>query len=208
MWLDPLLNLIFPPVCEACRQKSEKALCPQCLAEMRFMRPQLGVYSACVYEGVVREAIHRFKFKKRRTLAEALGITLVKYISQLPSFPIREIDYLVPVPLHPQRARQRGFNQAELLARTVGQYFEKPVVAALARVKNTHPQFDLPRDKRLVNIKGAFKVADSRLVFNKKLLLVDDIYTTGSTIAECGRVLRIAGARGVEVLTLARAVEI
>jgi len=111
------------------------------------------------------------------------------------------------VALHPKRSRQRGFNQAELLARIVGQYYEKPVVAALARVKNTHSQFDLPRDKRLVNVKGAFKVSDHRLVFNKKILLIDDIYTTGSTIAECGKALSIAGAKGVEVLTLARAVE-
>lgn len=207
MWLDPLLNLIFPPVCEACRKKSDEALCPECFNQIKFMRPQMGIYSACVYEGVIRTAIHRFKFNKRKGLAKPLGVSLVKYISQMPSFPIKEIDYLVPVPLHSKRTRQRGFNQAELLARIVGQYYEKPVVSALERVKNTHSQFDLPREKRLVNVKGAFKVSDYRLVFNKKILLIDDIYTTGSTIAECGRALNIAGAKGVEVLTLARAVE-
>ncbi len=207
MWLDPLLNLIFPPVCEACRKRSTEALCPECFSQIRFMRPQLGIHSACAYEGVVRTALHRFKFSRRRALAKPLGVTLVKYISQLTAFPIKEIDCLVPVPLHRKRARQRGFNQAELLADVVGQYFEKPVVPALERMKNTHPQFDLPRARRLVNVKGAFKVSDNRMVFNKRLLLIDDIYTTGSTVAECSRALTIAGARGVEVLTLARAVE-
>ncbi len=170
------------------------------------MKPALGIYSATKYAGVIRHAIQRLKFAKRRRLAEPLGVLLVKYVSHTPVLNMREIDTLVPVPLHPRRHKLRGFNQAELLAGSLAKYYDTPTINALARVKETSPQFDLPRDARLVNVKGAFKVAEPRSVYNKRILLVDDIYTTGATIAECSRSLMIAGARRVEVLTLSRAI--
>lgn len=208
MLLKSLLDLIFPPACEVCRRRSEETLCPACFSQIKFMKPQLGIYHASTYDGVMRAALHRFKFNKRKKLAEPLGVTLVKYLSRADSLAMREMDAIVPVPLHPLRQRERGFNQAELLARVVGRYFEVPVVPALARVKNTHPQFDLPREARFINLKGAFKVTLPQQVYNKKILLLDDIYTTGSTVGECGRALKIAGAARVEILTLSRAVEV
>jgi competence protein ComFC len=128
-------------------------------------------------------------------------------LSKTPELKMGEIDAIVPVPLHKNRRRERGFNQVELLAEIVGKYLELPVTPALARVKNTAPQFGLHRDARLENIKGAFKVVDRKAVANRKLVLIDDIYTTGATVAECSRVLQNAGARRVEILTLSRAVE-
>lgn len=207
MWLNSLLNLIFPPRCEVCRKGSEEALCSECFGQIQFMKPQLGIFSASVYDGVLRDALHRFKFQKRKNLAEPLGVLLVKYLSHTPALPLEEFDCIVPVPLHRRRQRQRGYNQAELLARVISKYYEVPVVSALERTKDTHPQFDLPREERLTNVKGAFKVSDPKAVYNKKIILLDDIFTTGSTIAECSKTLKIAGARGVEVLTLSRAVE-
>lgn len=118
-----------------------------------------------------------------------------------------EVNCIIPVPLHRRRQRQRGYNQAELLARVIGRYFEVPVIPALERIKDTHPQFDLQREARSTNIKGAFKVLDTKAVYNKNVLLLDDIYTTGSTIGECSKVLKTAGARRIEILTLSRAVE-
>jgi ComF family protein len=171
------------------------------------MKPHLGIYSVSVYEGTLRTALHRFKFKKRKKLTRPLGILMVKYLSHNPGIEMKKVDVIIPVPLHRKRLRQRGFNQAELLARVISKYFEKPVVSALERVKNTRAQFDLPREERFKNIAGAFKVSDPKAVFNRRVLLLDDIYTTGSTIAECARALRIAGARRVEILTLSRAVE-
>ena len=188
MWFDALLDA-------------------DCESQVQFMKPQLGIYSASVYAGVVRKALHRFKFQNRKKLAEPLGILLVRYLSCAPGLRMEEIDLIVPVPLHPRRHKQRKFNQAELLAKMVGKYYEVPVIPALARTKDTKPQFDLPREARFSNIKGAFKVADPKAVYNKRILLLDDIYTTGSTIAECSRALKIAGVRAVEVLTLSRAVE-
>jgi ComF family protein len=208
MWLKSLLDLFFPPRCEVCKKPGEEALCPICFDQIRFMKPQLGIYSAAAYEGVIKTSLHRFKFQRRKNLAEPLGILLVRYLSQALDFKMKEIEGIVPVPLHPRRLRERGFNQVELIARVIGRYFERPVIAALERIKNTHPQFDLPPERRRENIKGAFRVADCRPVYNRKLLLLDDIYTTGSTAAECCKILKIAGAKQVEILTLARAVEI
>lgn len=130
---------------------------------------------------------------------------MLNYLSRS-AMKIKEIDQIVPVPLHAKRHRSRGFNQAELLAGVVGRYHEIPVRPALVRVKNTLPQFDLPRDKRAENIKGAFRVPDPNMVNNKRVLLLDDIYTTGATISECVKTLRNAGANRVEVLTLSRAI--
>jgi len=171
------------------------------------MKPQLGVHSATLYDGVVKTAIHRFKFQKKRGLAEPLGVILVKYISELPRFNLKDFDYLVPIPLHPRRMKTRGFNQAELLAEVVGRYYEVPLKPALERIKDTDPQYGLPRDKRLTNIKEAFRVSQPGAICNKKLLLVDDIYTTGATMAECCKTLKVAGAKEVGIVTLARAQE-
>jgi ComF family protein len=171
------------------------------------MKPHLGIHSVSVYEGALRSAIHRFKFKKRKRLAEPLGILLVKYLSSSPSVEMKEMDVIVPVPLHRKRLRERGFNQSELLARVIGRYYEIPIASALERIINTRAQFDLPRAERFKNISGAFKVREIKSVYNKRILLLDDIYTTGSTIAECSKSLKTAGARRIEVLTLSRAVE-
>lgn len=170
------------------------------------MKPNLGIYSATTYDGVVKESIHRFKFNKRKKLAQPLGVLLVNYLGRKPGLELEELDGIIPVPLHQKRLRERGFNQVELLARTLSRYFELPVTPALERTRPTQPQFDLKREERFNNVKGAFRVIDPKAVYNKKVLLLDDIYTTGSTISECGRVLKNAGARRVEVLTLARAV--
>jgi len=207
MWWKPLLDLIFPPRCEVCRKSGDEALCPDCFSQIKLLKPYLGVHSAAVYDGVLREAIKRFKFKKRRGLAEPLGILLVRYLSRTPELKVDEMEAIVPVPLHRQRERQRGFNQVDLLARIVSKYFEVPVISALARVRRTAPQFDLPREARRANIKGAFKVVEPKAIYNRKVILLDDIYTTGSTVAECSRALQTAGARRVEILTLSRAIE-
>jgi ComF family protein len=131
----------------------------------------------------------------------------VKYLGQIRDFNPSEIDWLVPVPLHHQRLKQRGYNQAELLSGVIGHYLELPVITALKRVKNTHPQFDLPREKRFSNIRAAFDASKEVDLSGKRLLLVDDIYTTGATVNECCRALLLAGARSVNIFTLARAVE-
>jgi ComF family protein len=114
-------------------------------------------------------------------------------------------DLIVPVPLHPARLRERGFNQAELLAKTLTQKIGVPVFAALERIRYTTTQTAFDRIDRTENLHNAFRLRKKVTVRELQVLLVDDILTTGSTLSECARVLREAGARSVYAVTAARA---
>jgi ComF family protein len=206
-WPEGLLDLLFPPRCEICKKMGKEILCSECMRQIKFMRPQMGVICATAYVGIMREALHCLKFKKRKKLVNPLGVLLVNYLSALPNFDVREIDLIVPIPLHPRRLRQRGFNQSQLLANAVSKYFGVPEKESLLRIRDTKPPFDLSRKERLLNIVGAFKVSNPSFVSNKRVLLVDDIYTTGATMTEGIKVLKAAGAKRIEILTMARAIE-
>jgi ComF family protein len=200
-----LLDLIFPPRCEACRSLGPEAFCADCAQNITYLTPSAFSHSVGEYAGPLKKAIHRFKFKKKTHLADPLGVLMVKYLSR--NLDINLIDLVVPVPLHEKRMKERGFNQAELLSLVLTKYYDVPTVAGtLFRVKHTHPQFDLPRAERFKNIRGAFEVKGGQILQDKNILLVDDILTTGSTVGECTRVLKSAGARAVHILTLSRAV--
>jgi ComF family protein len=205
--LNSLLDLVFPPRCEVCRTSSQEIICSSCFKQIKFMKPHLGIYCVSIYDGVLREAIHRFKFKRRKKLAEPLGFLMVQYLSQLPLLEMEKLDAIVPVPLHRRRLRERGFNQAELLGNIVGKYFGLPLLPAVERTRDTQAQFDLPREKRFNNIAEAFSVARPVEIEGRRIMLIDDIYTTGATITECSRALKAAGAKRIEVATLSRAVE-
>ena len=204
--MDNLLDLIFPPCCAVCKTGTKEPLCQSCLQKIKFMKPHLGIYSASIYDGVLREAIHQFKFNNKKQLAEPLGILLVNYLSQIPGLRLEEVDAIIPIPLHPNRHRRRGFNQTELLAKVITRYHNIPIKSVLSRIHDTKAQFDLPREERFNNIQGAFQVVDQKAVFNQRLLLLDDIYTTGATMSECAKTLTSAGARRIEIVTLSRAV--
>lgn len=208
-WFKVILDLLYPPKCEACGKNSTEALCVECFRSIKFMKPQLGIHAVSTYDGILKTAIHKFKFNKKKHLAEPLGILMAKYLGYIPNLNMQEIDSIVPVPLHIKRLRQRSFNQSELLAKVLQRYYKIRIATnVLERIRDTKPQFDLHPNDRKVNVAGAFRVSFPQEVHNKNILLLDDIYTTGSTIAECSKVLKLAGAKKVEVLTLSRAVEI
>lgn len=153
----------------------------------------------------MREALHAFKFRGRRALATPLADLLVEVMEgRLPGgLP----DLLVPVPLHPRRKRERGFNQALLLARRVGRGWRVPVRDdVLVRAVATPSQTELDAMARRVNVRDAFRLRRPDLIAGRHVLLVDDILTTGATLSECARCLREGGARVVGVLTVARVV--
>ena len=145
---------------------------------------------------VLRDILHVFKYGRRPTLAAPLGERLRRQGGDL----LDAADGVVPVPLHPRRRRERGFNQAELLARELG----RPVLQVLARTRETGTQASLPEAQRHRNVRDAFARtgADIR---GLSLVLVDDVATTGATLEACARVLMAAGAREVAALTVARA---
>jgi ComF family protein len=161
-----------------------------------------AAYSFGAYETRLRDLIHLYKYGKIRTLARPLGELLVQALPRDERF-----DAIVPVPLHWRRRWQRGFNQSELLARVVSRRTGIPVIAALRRERHTAMQAGLSNSSRRRNVTGAFacRGALAKRIEGRRILLIDDVMTTGSTAAACAAVLRRAGARRVALLALARA---
>ena len=204
-FLKHFLDLIFPPHCEVCRRLGPEIMCDNCIKNISYLQPAAFTHAVGIYEGPLKTAIHRFKFKKRSALAEPLGVLMAKYLSR--HLDMHNMDMIIPVPLYERRLRERGFNQSELLGAIITKYYEVPTVSGLlSRVRDTHPQFDLHPAERVKNIREAFALKGPHLIKGKNLLLVDDIFTTGATVSECTRVLKTGGARSVHVLTLSRAI--
>jgi ComF family protein len=152
---------------------------------------------------MVRDLILRFKYGGHHYLRQALTAWLTEALQDA-RIKRQPVDALVPVPLHPRRKRERGFNQAQSLCELLSQRAGLPLWPALERVRYTESQTRFSRAERLQNIRGAFRCAAPWPIEDARLLLVDDIFTTGSTVDECARVLRRAGAASVRVLTVAR----
>lgn len=160
--------------------------------------------SAVLARGPVLEAIHRYKYNRQMWFEAFLADLLLT--RALPMLAQETWHGIVPVPLHPQRRRERQFNQAEQLARRLSRASGIPLHArALRRVKPTQTQTHLTRQRRMANVRGAFAVRQTEAVRGGRFLLVDDVLTTGCTTSECARALRKAGAEAIGVWTVARA---
>jgi ComF family protein len=159
-----------------------------------------------LFDGAVRELIHQFKYSGKTMLRRPLALLAADHLDR---FVIETgPDVIIPVPLHHKRLRQRGFNQAILLGEIFAQKWRLPLLRnSLRRVRWTEPQVNLSAAERLENVKGAFALADIVAVAGKRVLLVDDVYTTGSTVKECAKVLKSGGAQSVTAITVARAAE-
>jgi competence protein ComFC len=160
---------------------------------------------ACRAEGVVRDCILRFKYNREMYfgphLADWLAAAAGRWIDW------REVDAIVPVPLHPRKQRHREFNQAEYLTDALSRVFGVPSLKGkVRRVRDTSTQTKLDAEGRARNLRGAFAVRDPRTFKGKRLVLVDDVFTTGATLNSCAKVLRSGGAQEVVALTVARGV--
>lgn len=200
---EGLLELIFPDRCAACGGAGG-LLCPACRAGLRPYPPEGptpgldAMAVAWLYEGALRDAVHSLKYRRRRRVADALADALAAGLAPPPA------DALVPVPLHAERLAERGFNQAEDLARRLGRRWGLPVCASgLARSRDTGHQARLSRAARRGNVAGAFVWA-GQAPPPRRALLVDDVLTTGATLAACAEALRAAGSREVRAVALAR----
>jgi ComF family protein len=175
-------------------------LCPRCRTEGGLLD---GVAFHGRYEGALRELVLDFKFHGRLGQARLLGNMLAEAWRRA-GLASDQQTLLVPVPLHPRRLAWRGFNQSLELARVAGRRLELPVsVRAMARIRHTTPQSQLPGARRLENIQGAFR-ASPEVVGGRAVVLVDDVMTTGATVETAARALRQAGAARVAVLVVAR----
>ncbi|MDR3616915.1 MAG: ComF family protein [Candidatus Obscuribacterales bacterium] len=169
------------------------------------IQTKLPIVSGAAYEGKVRDLIGRFKYDGDKLLATDLSYIMVNAWSALSERIPASNLLLVPVPLHKHRLRNRGFNQADLLARHLSLVTGVKRVNALSRTIYTRPQQTLGRQERLNNVKGAFKV-NARLVQGKNIILVDDVCTSGATLIECTEELLQHGAVSVAAITVARAI--
>lgn len=193
------------PKCSCCGQAFETPagtdhLCSACITDPP---PFAAARAALLFEGSSRELIHQFKYSKKAMLRKPLGLLSAGYLDGFAG----EFGaaLIVPVPLHVKRLRQRGFNQAILLGEIFSQKWGVPLSRNnLQRIRWTEPQVNLGARERAANVKGAFAVARPDEISGKKIFLLDDVYTTGSTAKECCRVLLKAGAADLAVLTIAR----
>ncbi len=224
--MKALVDLFFPPRCVGCERRGSW-LCASCRAALpaippprcRFCAAPTGGVSVCSvcwrdppafasivaefrFDGVVREAIHQLKYRRAQHLARPLVTAVLDVAPVMPS-----IDVVVPIPLHSARLRSRGFNQAGLLAKEVAKRLDRPVVeTALMRVKETDSQTSLPAAQRWANVRDAFQVTAGESLAGQRVLLVDDVTTTTSTLRAASRALKRGGVSEVHAFVVARAI--
>ncbi|MGM0442083.1 MAG: ComF family protein [Elusimicrobiota bacterium] len=224
-----LINFILPVECAGCGRKIDtddlRGICEDCLDKIEILDRECCNYcgrpikegqkfcrkcwefssftdsfsSVCYYKEPVKSIIGNFKYKNKRYLKGILTELLEKKYFQIKNI---EVDIIVPVPLHPEKLNERGYNQVRLIAENLSKKINIPVKNSIVkRVKMTSPQYRLTRKERLKNLKDAFKAA--RKLNGKKVLLLDDVATTGSTVQNCAAVLSRAGAGSVHALVAA-----
>ena len=198
------ITFLVTPLCSVCGTpfKTESGLdhvCGVCLTHPPFHICR----SATLFSGPVQELIHRFKYGHRVHLSQPLGLLTARALAAFCSEAAP--DLIVPVPLHRKRLRQRGYNQSQLIGGVLAKQWKVPLeVRNLRRVRWTEPQTSLHAEDRRVNVRDAFAVRDPRRMEGKRVLLVDDVLTTGSTMRACAEALRQAGVTDVFAVTVAR----
>lgn len=217
--VDGMLDAAFPARCVGCRREGA-TLCASCAPALDarlglaggvpiglpgdIPEPLLQLEWCAAFRGVVRDALHQLKYAGEQRLAEPLGAAIARRWARVGV----GAELVVNVPVHADRARARGYDQAELIARSAADGLGLPFVPCLARRRATIAQFDLDRGTRATNVAGAFAVlaptADAPAPAGRWILLVDDVTTTGATLAACAETLRAAGASAVSAITVAR----
>lgn len=216
--LEEHASLPFCPACTAGIRTIRSPLCVRCGVPLpdpgvrdrfcgdclRTARPFAAARAVGCYESTLLEAIHLFKYRGRLGIGKVLGSLMADCAGRL--WDMTLFTRILPVPLHRRRLQERGFNQAVILARQVARRFSLPLdLRSLKRAVGTVPQVGLGRAQRTANVQGVFTVRLPDTIRGQRILLIDDVYTTGSTLTECATVLMKAGADAVAVLTLARA---
>ena len=208
---DDIISFIYPPICISCEklqpigtESAKRSICDNCFSN--FLGGSFCDESkahACNYDGVVQECVYKLKYGKREYAARGLGFVMANSIDR--DFFVGA-DFIVPVPIHKNRYKSRGFNQAELLSiylcRNLNIDNLKRPTNILKRVKDTRPMAELDPSLRKISISNAFDLNRKIDIINKTIIIVDDIYTTGSTLDECKSVLYNHGAAKVKYATL------
>jgi ComF family protein len=196
---------ISAPFCDKCSEPFFGEItgpfqCPNCQGRTVFFDAAVSAYRS---RNVVRKVIHEFKYGRQIHLRHLVGRWLFQALAD-PRLTGKKFDLIVPVPLHPARKRERGFNQAELLGLELQRAAGIRCQSVLQRIRYTTTQTQFDRTERMENLRGAFRLRPRSNVRGLRMLLVDDVLTTGSTLSECASVLRDAGAASVYAATAAR----
>src|SRR5437764_7473034 len=200
------VSRIVPPFCATCSEPFDGAItttfsCVNCAHRRLYFEAAVSAYRA---RGIVRHVILNFKYGRQIHLRHLVARWLVRALDD-ERLRERQFDAIVPVPLHPARQRERGFNQAMLLAEWLSSHLGLPLRPALERIHYTTTQTAFDRSERMQNLRGAFRLRKKADVRKLRVLLIDDVLTTGSTLSECARILKKGGARSVYAATAARA---
>ena len=214
------INLLYPAHCEFCKSglaaEAQAPVCSACRAKIRVSRDIHTrskntafhftlARSACIYEGVLKELIHSFKYKGKIALAGTLSSYMIE-VAALDNELTSGISAVTFVPSQDSLIKKRDYNHSGVLAGRIAKEFGLPLLDTLKKTHRTRPQNELSREERLVNLKGSFGLRDKRAVAGLKILLIDDVMTTGATCDECSKVLLDGGAGEVRCLTLSRGI--
>ncbi|NLX64561.1 MAG: ComF family protein [Clostridiaceae bacterium] len=217
-FFEKLIRLVYPAKCMVCDQVLNEDtflhLCEPCKKNLPryqkgFVRsmqmPYLdGIFAAFYYRDGIKNAIQCMKFKSHPRLAQTMGSLVCEELFKYQ--PVPEFELIVPVPMHPKKKRQRGYNQAELVANEVARKLNKDLRNdILIKVQNTTAQIRLKREERLMNLENAFMINNSIMKNNRngRVLLVDDVLTTGTTVSTCAKILKENGFSSVYALIIA-----
>lgn len=207
---NAVLSFIYPPKCLLCGEiiagKAQDRLCFKCAVDVAGLPPVRcekregcaydAIYGLWPYEGRYSRAVLDLKFNNKLENGKILGIICAEDIMK--KHLLTDINIIIPVPLHRSKMVKRGYNQAEIIAREAGRRLGITTCAGcVKRIKKTVPQMDLNLEQRMVNLEGAMKVTEPTKVEGKNILLIDDIFTTGSTLNECAKELKKNGAKAV-----------
>ena len=213
MKIEKLIDFVYPPTCGICGKLNNDFLCKKCEKVLeteaiygvdkvleKYFNEHLYIF---VYQGILRRIILKYKFQEEAYLYK----TFVNFLLKNENFfeKIEKYDTIVPVPISKKRKKKRGYNQSELLAKEIA-YNANLVLEkeSLYKIKDIVEQSKLNKENRLKNIQGVYELVNKEKLNKKKILLIDDIYTTGSTVNECSKVLRNAKPNKIGVLTLAK----
>ena len=216
--LEKILDLIYPQVCGICGKLNEKSLCNKCKIKLeKEFEFQTDNYEKDLsknfiehnyffkYENVIRNQILGLKFQEKPYIYLTIAYFLEKMQKSFEN--LKKYDIMIIVPISSQRKRDRGYNQSELIAKEISKIIKLPIAnKILYKTKNTVPQSSLNKKQREENAKGVYKADNITRIGNKKILLVDDIYTTGNTVNECANILIQKGIKRTDigVLTIAK----
>lgn len=212
--LKLVLDLLYPPVCGICGKIDQKELCPKCAIKLKqWEKAKLYAYPHTYfekhfylfpYEGIIREKLIQYKFQNQSYLSTFFAKNLLnhKKMSRI----LKKYDIIIPVPMYRKKEKQRGYNQTALIAKEIAKVCKSLVYdgKSLKKIKDTKMQSSLNKTERRKNIKNAYKVVNQQKIKDKKIILLDDIYTTGATANECSKVLKQSGAKEILIVTIAK----